>query len=373
MAFSTKIMTRSLLNAIIPLIGFFCIINVSCGSKDSLAPEVEEEKTATYESLTPATAESGERIVISGKNLRQIVAVVYPGEVKDASFSVSRDGSRLTTTVPDETFGGAITLIDGSGRKIRTDEFVYPSVTCVGVEPGNAKIGDVIKISGSRLDKVREVRFSGENVVQKDGWSLNEDASELSIAVPEGTESGPIRLVQNTFIAATTEAVTILPADKPANPDKPDKPEDKPDKPTDNPDDKPGDNPGDKPSEEPTVTTVTLWEGAVAFDGEWGSRIEITADKLASVNEGTKLQFNYELDASSAYWQLKPMDGNWNALSYNYVVDPLWQCITLGKGTTETTVQLTVSDVKALRQTGLVVCGCWLKLKKVTAEIPNQP
>ncbi len=368
---TTKIMTRRLLTAVFPFMWVLYLANVSCGNKDGIVPEVEGEKTATYESMAPATAESGERIVISGKNLRQIVAVVYPGEMRDASFSVSRDGARLTTTVPDETFGGAITLIDGSGRKLSTDEFVYPEVKCDGVEPGSAKIGAEIKIRGSRLDKVREVRFSGEKTVQKGGWRLSEDASELCIAVPEDTESGQIRLVQNTFITVTTEAITILPADNPTDPEKPDKPEEKPDKPTDNPDDKPGDNPGDKPSGEPTVSTVTLWDGSVAFDGEWGSRVEVAADKLASVNEGTKLRFTYELDASSAYWQLKPMDGNWNALSYNYVADPLWQCISLGKGSTEMTVQLTASDAKALWQTGLVVCGCWLRLKKVTAIIPN--
>lgn len=333
------------------------LVLAACGGSGDDEPR-EIDTKVSYMGMSLDTADSGDAIVVYGKNLGQVATVIYPGGAKDATFKVNRNGTQLTTTVPIEVCSGAITLVASDGSKVMTDRLGYPTITYSGIGSGlKVKVGDKMLIRGTLLGRVREVRFEGGRSLTKEKLTVNEAGSELALEIPEGAESGCIKLIQNTLINISTDAITVETASKPGE----------------NPSDKPGENPDDKPSDEPKPQAAVLWEGSVIFDGEWGCRIEIPAAKCADIGEDTKLVFSYELNAASSYWQLKPMDGDWNPLKYNYVADPLWQCIPLVKGTAELAISLTATDVAALRKSGLVVCGSWLKLTKVAIIIYKKP
>ncbi|MGN0213623.1 MAG: hypothetical protein ACI4AH_02305 [Muribaculaceae bacterium] len=112
----------------------------------------------------------------------------------------------------------------------------------------------------------------------------------------------------------------------------------------------------------------TIWEGNLVLDGGWGNNQQISADKFANIKDGSKVYFYYTLDTTSTYWQLKPMDGTWTALSYNNIVDPQWQCIGMEAGSTEFSMEVNSADVTALKASGMVISGCWLTVTKVAIK-----
>ncbi len=112
----------------------------------------------------------------------------------------------------------------------------------------------------------------------------------------------------------------------------------------------------------------TIWEGTLVFDGGWGNNLQLTADKFANIKDGSKIYFYYTLDLTSSYWQLKPMDGSWTALSYNNIVDPQWQCIGMAADSSEFAMEVNAADVTALKSTGMVLNGCWLTVSKIAIK-----
>ena len=62
------------------------------------------------------------------------------------------------------------------------------------------------------------------------------------------------------------------------------------------------------------------------------------------------------------------MDGSWNALSYNYIVDPTYQCIGMEAGSSHYSMEVTAADVAAIQASGLVVSVCWLTVTKVSIK-----
>ncbi|MGN0206141.1 MAG: hypothetical protein ACI4BC_02755 [Muribaculaceae bacterium] len=112
----------------------------------------------------------------------------------------------------------------------------------------------------------------------------------------------------------------------------------------------------------------TIWEGNLVLDGGWGNNAQIDAAQFAALKDGSKIYFYYTLDLSSSYWQIKPMDGSWTPLSYNYIVDPDWQCIGMAADSSEFAMEVTAADVAALQSSGMVISGCWLTVTKVAIK-----
>lgn len=285
-----------------------------------------------YLSMDKRNVDSGDQIVITGRHLEMVEQVVYPGETKDQSFRVSPDGTRITTTVPTDTYSGAIKLVTRSREMLMTDEIQYQSIVCTGVEPRiDVAVGAEIKIKGELLNKVQQVEFPDGILLNKGEFSANHSGTELVCLVPKGAVGGRIKLSQNAFITIETPVITIAENDD---------------------------------GKEQTV----IWEGEVSFDGSWGHSVKVKAENFVRLTEKSRIYFYYEQDAASNYWQLKPMDGEWKALSYNLKVDPMWECITLNRYTSQFAMPLMQDDVKRLKTTGMVVSGCWLKLVRITVE-----
>lgn len=294
-------------------------------------------KTAIYGKLDNQIAGSAEQIVIIGENLQLVETVIFPDN-ENAEFTVSTDGTQLSATVPDDTHSGNITLRQYSGKEISTGTFTYPTITYSGLSPSVAvKGGGTLTIAGTNLDRVRQLELPNGTALKPADFTVSDAGGKLSIAVPDNMTDGKLRLIQNRYISIDTDPVTVSKSGDSGKGEE-------------------GDNP-DAPA--------TVWEGAVTFDGSWGCTVKISAEKFSALKTGSKIQFHYTTNANSTYWQIKPMDSDWNSLSYNKKIDQMYGNIPLSKSSTSISVSLSASDITALQTGGMVLSGCWITLTKV--------
>lgn len=405
--------------------------------------------SATFISMDKTTADAGEQIVITGTNLQLIQSVIYPGEIEDATFTVSEDGTQITTTVPTETCSGAVTLKQYSGNTISTTEFTFPTITYESIDPAtNLKTGDEVTITGTLLDRVQQLQLPGSINLSKGSFTVNSGGTQITFTVPDGMVDGKIVMVQNTNISVETATISMR---KMGNvfwtgnfalgnwAQNLEVAKEKADavweafsstikgpgkltvnftedtsatwwqlKPCYRSDWNTGLGGLSNSIVEMTagqdsytlnisqadvdmlnangwafggcnmtITSMewesadaptTIWEGTLVLDGNWGNSTQIAASQFSSLSAGSKIYFYYTLDTTSTYWQIKPMDGSWTALSYAYTVDPTYQCIPMTAGTTEFSMEVSAADVTALQSSGMVISGCWITITKVAIK-----
>ncbi|MGM9804111.1 MAG: hypothetical protein ACI308_08045 [Muribaculaceae bacterium] len=405
---------------------------------------------ASYISIDKTEVDGGDVVTIKGTNLQLIEQVVYPGEIADEAFTVNADGTEIQSVVPFETCSGVITLKQFSGNGIVTDAISFPTISVTSVVPASKiKVGDVVTIKGSLLDRVREMQVPGGAVLLPgEGFTVVNGGEAIEFTAPDTMVDGKIVLVQNANISVETPTLSMMKMGNVfwtgnfslgnwANNLEVAFEKDMsvweafhstikgPGKLTINfAEDtnygwwqlKPvyrsdwntalgglSSNIVEMAEGQNSYTLVisqadvgmlydqgwafqgcnltiqsmewesadgpqTIWEGNLVLDGGWGNNQQITADKFDNLKDGSKIYFYYTLDTSSSYWQLKPMDGTWTALSYNNIVDPQWQCISMAEGSTEFAMEVTAADVTALKASGMVISGCWLTVTKVAIK-----
>ena len=297
----------------------------------TLCPAQITVSQASYDGIDKDVAEDGQTITIYGENLHLVCSVTYPGGTADDGFSLDDDGTRLYTTVPLDTYSGPITLTQYSGLTLTTDQFTFPSIAYSGVDPAdNVAIGDTVTISGVRLDKVIELLLPDGQSLTSGQFSADATGSALTFAAPEGMTDGSVTMVQNAFISARTDKITMA-EDTPGN-------------------------------------WTTVWEGSHTFGGSWDTRVEVDADLLAGLGQEGEASFSYSLTSGQTLWRLRPMDGTWTDLSYNATADPLYKQISLEQGSTEITIPLSADDVTAIKASGMTVFGSWITLTAIAVR-----
>ena len=155
--------------------------------------------TATATAITPAETDFGQQIRITGTNLHIVESVIFPGGLS-SDFTVSDDHRTITTSVPDETKPGAITLLLYSGAAISTPEFSVPTVSITSVEPNKDLVeGDQVVITGVNFDRIKEVQLPG--IGQITDYTIS--GNTLTFTVPADMADGDVVLVQNSNISVS--------------------------------------------------------------------------------------------------------------------------------------------------------------------------
>ena len=288
----------------------------------------EEYKTpleiipGTYESLSTTTSDFGQQITINGMNLHTIETVMFPGGVM-ADFTVSDDHNTITTTVPEETKSGAITLVLYSGASITTDELQLPEVEIDQEKFSDLKVGDVITLTGKNFDRIKSITLPGYGDLAPEEYTIS--GNELVFIVPEDMTDGTVELKQNSFITKTFRVSMY--------------------------------------SEAPEVViwagskTIGNWDGSMG-DLSWG------AYDWSTVQPGQTLYVYLTPDMSQGWSQIRLGDGSWNALPGTGGEIPL------SADDSKISLVLTqeVLDV-LINNGGLVLCGAYYTVTKVTLSV----
>ena len=291
----------------------------------------EEYKTpleiipGTYESLSTTTSDFGQQITINGMNLHTIETVMFPGGVM-ADFTVSDDHNTITTTVPEETKSGAITLVLYSGASITTDELQLPEVEIDQEKFSDLKVGDVITLTGKNFDRIKSITLPGYGDLAPEEYTIS--GNELVFIVPEDMSDGNIVITQNSFISKTVKVMMY----------------------------------SDAPE-------VAIWAGEFVCSG-WNGNQELAWGGFdwSTVSAGSKVRFYYKKNTAGAWGCISLRHGDsWGALPAPI---PGQYDLSDDEGVLEVTFTAEVlADIIA--NGGLVITGDNYTLSKVAIPIPE--
>jgi hypothetical protein len=127
----------------------------------------------------------GETVTFTVKNLDLVKSVVMP-EGQEVDFGTEDD--KLTFVLPENVTDGTICMVPASGVKVALATIGVALPEEVVAEPAdNIWSGDVIKFKGVNMELVTSVSFPN---VEEAVAPATQSATEITVTVPEGTQSG---------------------------------------------------------------------------------------------------------------------------------------------------------------------------------------
>ncbi|MCM1356192.1 MAG: hypothetical protein NC212_07290 [Staphylococcus sp.] len=162
-------------------------------------PSVEAVKDLT-------NAKPGETVTVKGENLDLVTKVVMPNG-DEVDYSV--EGNELSFILPANVSDGSIRMVPASGVEvaIATIGVAVPE-DVVAVPAADIWAGDVVKFKGVNMELVTAVLFPG---VEEAVEPAEKSATEISVAVPEGAQSGNAVLQTGSGAGVEVEISTLKP------------------------------------------------------------------------------------------------------------------------------------------------------------------
>lgn len=165
----------------------------------------------TVTKTTPVLVKNGSSITITGTDLDLVTGVNFIGG-ENAKIS-AQSATSLEVVVPLTATDGVVTLNTNSGHQATTDAITLIKPTISSFTPMLLTAGDKITITGTDLDLVRKVHFTGGSVTFTPSSSTS-----FEVDVPttcSGVGSVTIETVNGTKVASTDQ-LTIKAATTPA-------------------------------------------------------------------------------------------------------------------------------------------------------------
>ena len=151
-----------------------------------------------FSGMAPNPVMRGGALRIYGRNLDQVSAVNFAGDIEVTEFVKLSKGAKLDTLeviVPLEgPEVGKVVLNVKDGRKFTSfaDLSYSEPIEVESIAPKAVLSGDVLTIKGEYLNDVKEVIFTGEDAYAVDFES--QSRHELKVVVPANAISGPVIL-----------------------------------------------------------------------------------------------------------------------------------------------------------------------------------
>lgn len=160
----------------------------------------------TITSIAPTTIKPGATLTITGKDLDLVSKVEFAGGKIIPTFTVSKDGTTITVTVPNDAQDGIIKLIAKSVVSVEsTDKLTMVMPSNLIVTPTEVKNKGSMTISGTNLDLVSEIKF-GTLVAA----ITNKTATQITLTVPEEATATVATLVTLSTKTVDTPAFTYI-------------------------------------------------------------------------------------------------------------------------------------------------------------------
>jgi len=182
-----------------------------------VASEVEVESTAELQMALPVIAgispnpvENGQTLTVTGSDLDLITRATFGGGKTGALLGGT--ATEIRVTVPLDATEGPVTFGTAAGKSVSSVHLGLLMPTITSLSPLELKANSPLTITGTELDLVVAVVFTGGNRVTVS----NTNETELVVTVPSGTLSGPITLVTTNGTEITsTQSLTILASNVP--------------------------------------------------------------------------------------------------------------------------------------------------------------
>ena len=160
--------------------------------------------------VTPTTVKNGSKITVTGTDIDLITVATFAGNF--AGAITNQTTTSMDVTIPMEAINGAVVFGTNSGKTVTSATLTFVKPKIATIAPLALTAGEVITITGTDLDLVRKVTFSG-------GLSVNitpASATSFTVAVPMAAVSGTVTLVtSNGSQEVSTATLTVAAANKP--------------------------------------------------------------------------------------------------------------------------------------------------------------
>ncbi|MGV3539600.1 MAG: IPT/TIG domain-containing protein [Rufibacter sp.] len=178
-------------------------------SKTDLSFEVP----ITITSVT-AQAKPGTNITITGTKLNWVEGVVF--EQDTVKEFVTQSATEVVLTVPMTAKTGKLLILGGGTEPtfIETENELVVTLPAVsGMTPATISNGANLTITGTNLDLVKEVIFTGVGAARTSSF-VSQTATQLVVKVPNNASKGKITLValSGVEVPTTQEITLVLPA-----------------------------------------------------------------------------------------------------------------------------------------------------------------
>ena len=162
-------------------------------------PTVAVADTATYK--------SGDLITVNGEHLDMIEKVDLTG-ADEVEFTLAEDSKSITFNLPSSATDGQVKLTSYAGKEFEAGFVQTLSVADLAIESiaedGRYKAGSDVKITGSDLDLVTKVEFTGAEAQ----WYL--DGKDIVATIPADAKDGGVTVTLGSGKQAYTEAIELV-------------------------------------------------------------------------------------------------------------------------------------------------------------------
>jgi hypothetical protein len=141
-------------------------------------------------SVTPVTLKNGQDITVTGTNLDLVDHVVFGGD-KQGTIKAGGTATQILVTVPDDAVTGVVTFVTKAGKEVTGPNLTMIDPVFSSFSPTSAKANTNITITGTDLDLVTDVVFTGG----LNGTIVSGTETSLTVTVPVGAKTGKITLI----------------------------------------------------------------------------------------------------------------------------------------------------------------------------------
>jgi hypothetical protein len=141
-------------------------------------------------SVTPVTLKNGQDITVTGTNLDLIDHVIFGGN-KQGTIKAGGTATQILVTVPDDAIDGVVTFVTKADKQVAGPNLTMIVPAFSSFSPTSARSNTNITISGTDLDLVTKVVFTGDI----EGTIGTRSETSLSVTVPVGAKTGKITIV----------------------------------------------------------------------------------------------------------------------------------------------------------------------------------
>lgn len=193
------------------------VLTVPADTKDGkvvMVPASGVEVTSTADlvmvmptvSVTPTTVKNGGQITVTGTDLDLISEVVFGGG-KVGSIADGGTATQIVVNIPNDATEGVVTFNTLADKSVDGPVLTFIEPVITAINPLSGKPNTNVTITGTDLDLVADVIFTGPI----SGTIATQTATELVVTIPVGAKTGVITLKTiNGTDVESTQSLEVL-------------------------------------------------------------------------------------------------------------------------------------------------------------------
>lgn len=191
--------------------------NIACGCSDDLQESVPQG--IQIKAFMPAAVMENTEMVITGNNLNEVTAVIFPDEIEVKSFELV-NSNMIKVIVPAGVSAGKLRLLSPEGITESIDNMRVASPQITSMEPGDeVREREVLTFKGEDLECISKIVFpgaEGADIVVDAMSFMRKSSGHLKVRVPVGIMGGTtsIRLIAANGNELRSGEINLLAAAK---------------------------------------------------------------------------------------------------------------------------------------------------------------